>query len=179
MKKLLKNKFVISTLRKLFPIDPNNRYINLGGGDWYYPRWENIDLKANSVFTDYRLDLSKSNLPFDDNTVQLIFSQNFIYYLTEASCKKLFEECYRVLMTHGCIHIGIANNDIPEGRQIQDTMLEVKTRFTPIKLTKMLMDAKFGLSWNIAPRKSINKTLRGFMFDRKQEYIFHVEAYKV
>jgi len=180
LKENLPNKLVISTLRRLFPHDPRNRFINVGGGNWYYPRWENIDLKADDLFVDYRMDLNEMQpLPFEDQTVTLIFSQNFIYYLTEEACDFFLKECYRIMRVPGIIRIGVADNLNPIAQEIQDTMPEVKSRYTTLSLKMKLKRAGFMSPRYTPPRESEVKTLRGFMFDRIQDYIIHVEAVKL
>lgn len=179
IKKLIKNRMVITVCRKLFPFNPENRYVNLGGGNWYYPRWENIDLKADKLFVDYRMDLNKKELlPFLDSTVKILFTQNVIYYLERKSVQYLFRECYRVLKTGGLFHVSITDDDTKIGREVQDILSGVKTRFTCFLLRKMLTDAGFKNVQEVPYRKSSVRVLRGILFDRVPDRNFYMEARK-
>jgi len=179
MKRLIKNKIIVHTIQKICPINRSNRYINLGGGNWYYPHWENIDLKANKLFTTYRIDLdSQVSLPFYDNTVQIIFIQNMIYYLKKENVQHLFEECYRVLKNDGLIHISITDGDSIFGNEVMDTMSNVKTRFTFSLLSDMLKKEGFKNIQRIGFRQSQARVLRGRWFDRVPNRNIYVEGIK-
>ena len=92
--------------------DFNNRYLNIGGGGWYYPRWENIDFHQRSVFVDHIIDLRiKKSLPFMKNSVRAIFSSHCFEHLPQDSVFYILKECYRILKSGGIIRLSVPDLD--------------------------------------------------------------------
>lgn len=76
--------------------------LNIGAGKSYIPNFVNIDIAEHAEIT---LDLSSEKLPFDDNSVDLIFS----YHTLEHVPNYLFalSEIHRVLKHGGILLVGV------------------------------------------------------------------------
>lgn len=82
--------------------------LNLGCGHAIKEGWVNIDRDAHpGVFVH---DLS-TPLPFEDGSVEEIYSEHFIEHINEETACKLLEECYRVLAPGGRIRISTPDLD--------------------------------------------------------------------
>ena len=102
----------IILMKKLILPDPNNRFLNLGGGNWYYPGWENIDYYQSSILVDYEIDFrEKKSLPFSDNCVNAIFTSHVLEHLDDESLIFLLKECYRILKPKGILRISVPDMD--------------------------------------------------------------------
>jgi predicted SAM-dependent methyltransferase len=173
----MKSKIMVKLLRKIFPPNENHKKVNIGSGNWYYPRWETIDLKATKIEPDYRIDLSNGKLPFEDEFVHIFFTENFLYYLDDVGVKTILSECYRCLSNNGVIHIGLPFSDDEDGKRVYEQLLEHKTVFTVSLLKEYLKNAKFRYINEVQCRKS-SFIPRNFMFDRKLKYLRFFEAQK-
>lgn len=80
--------------------------LNLGCGDVHLDGWVNIDLDSDKA--DIRHDLAKP-LPYDDNTVDFIYSEHFIEHLTLKQGLALLRECRRVLKPGGVVRVATPN----------------------------------------------------------------------
>lgn len=76
--------------------------LNIGAGETYVPGFVNIDIAPHAELT---LDLNKDKLPFQDNSVDLVFSyhtlehvQNYVFALSEI---------HRVLKHNGRLLVGL------------------------------------------------------------------------
>lgn len=99
---------LVTIRKKIFRPSPNKKYLNIGGGNWYYPRWENIDFYADRVYVDYNLDLrTKTKIPIKDETVKIIFSSHFFEHISDEDCLFVLRESYRLLMPNGVIRISV------------------------------------------------------------------------
>lgn len=116
MKKILKyypgrktvRKLQIRIKRKLYPPDPNSRYLNIGGGNWYHPRWENIDHYVDPFYIDYKVDLRlKSPIELPANCAKLIFSSHILEHLSDEDCLFILEDSYRLLQQGGYVRISV------------------------------------------------------------------------
>ena len=76
--------------------------LNIGAGHTYIPGFINIDISERA---DLALDLNKESLPFENNSVDLVFS----YHTLEHIEKYLFalSEIYRVLKHGGVFLLGV------------------------------------------------------------------------
>jgi len=102
----------IILMKRLILPDPNNRFLNLGGGNWYYPRWENIDYYQSSILVDYKIDFrEKQSLPFSNNCVNAIFTSHVLEHLDDESLIFLLKECYRILKPKGIFRISVPDMD--------------------------------------------------------------------
>lgn len=111
-RKLYYNKLMIYLLKKIFPPDPNKRYLNIGGGIFYFPKWENIDYYTEEIYIDYKIDLrTKTPLPFPNNSVNIIFTCHVLEHLTDDQDLFLLKECYRILKPNGLLRISVPDMD--------------------------------------------------------------------
>jgi len=102
----------VMIMKKILPPDPKNRYLNIGGGLWYYPRWENIDYYRNSIHVDYNMDLRENlPLPFKNNCVIAIFTSHCLEHLPDENVIFLLNECYRILKPKGILRISVPDMD--------------------------------------------------------------------
>lgn len=102
------DRYFVLLMKHIFKPHHNERYINIGGGQWYYPRWENVDYYANKAYVDYCLDLrTKNKLPFQDECAALIFSSHFFEHISDEDCLFVLGECYRILKRGGTIRISV------------------------------------------------------------------------
>lgn len=76
--------------------------LNIGAGQTYLPGFHNIDLDSKA---EIQLDLSSDRLPFDDDSVSLVFS----YHTIEHIPNYLFAlgEIHRVLRHDGVLLLGL------------------------------------------------------------------------
>lgn len=101
-----------SFVKRILKPRPGDRYLNLGGGNWYYPRWENVDFYANHVYVDYCLDLrNDAKLPVLDGCAAAVFSSHLFEHITDEDCLFLLGECYRVCKPDGVIRISVPDMD--------------------------------------------------------------------
>jgi predicted SAM-dependent methyltransferase len=73
--------------------------LHLAGGKHYLPGWVNVDL-GRVRKKDLTLDLTKQ-LPYQDNSVDFIFSEHFIEHLSYEQGISFLKECYRILKAGG------------------------------------------------------------------------------
>lgn len=150
--------------------------LNLGSGNWSFPFWETIDLKAKNP--TYRIDLDKNpQLPYPDRCCRIVYTSNLLYYLTPISIQQLLNESYRILKFEGYIHIAVADNDLEIGRRTYDNDLPThKTRLNFMMLKEMLMNAGFTDIRKLRFRET--RLLVPFIFDRVPDRSMYVEARK-
>lgn len=103
----------VKLLKIIYPPDPKNRLLNLGGGGkWYYPRWENIDFYQKGVYVDYQFDLrSEKKLLFSNESVKAIFTSHVFEHLPDNSVIFLLRECHRILKPNGVLRISVPDMD--------------------------------------------------------------------
>ena len=102
----------VPLMKRLFKPYHLERRINIGGGNWYYPRWENIDYWADDKYVDYRLDLrGKKRLPLQDECVALVFSSHCLEHMSDEDSLFTLEECYRIMKPGGVIRISVPDMD--------------------------------------------------------------------
>jgi len=102
----------ITLKKKVFPPNPEERHLNIGGGNWYYRRWENIDLYADQVFVDYRIDLRlRAPIGLPDGCAKVIFSSHVLEHMSDESCLFILKECHRLLKPRGILRISVPDMD--------------------------------------------------------------------
>jgi len=84
---------------------PSGLALHLGCGPNLLDNWTNIDLDEK-YSPDIVHDLSQG-LPFDDNTVEVVYSEHFFEHLALADGIALMTECYRVLRPGGRVRIAM------------------------------------------------------------------------
>ena len=96
----------------LFKVRKDRRRINIGGGNWYRPGWENIDYFANHPFADYRIDLrSMQPLPIGDECAELVFSSHCFEHISDEEALFTLSECMRILKPGGLIRVAVPDMD--------------------------------------------------------------------
>lgn len=81
--------------------------LNIGCGKVKFPGWVNIDIEPDA---DLVINVRKG-LPFDDNSVDFIYSEHFLEYLTFEEGEKVLREFYRCLKKEGHMRISMPDLD--------------------------------------------------------------------
>jgi SAM-dependent methyltransferase len=76
--------------------------LNIGAGITYIPGFINIDILPHA---DICLDLNKDRLPFEDNSVEVVFSYHTLEHIKEYLYA--LKEIYRVLKHKGKLFLGL------------------------------------------------------------------------
>ena len=102
----------VSAMKQILQPHHSERRINIGGGRWYYPRWENIDYMDDSTYVDYKLDLrALQRFPFQDECAALIFSSHCLEHVSDEVALFTLDECYRIMKPGGLIRIAVPDMD--------------------------------------------------------------------
>lgn len=94
-----KRRIFASRLRRL-----SVKKINLCCGNQRIPGYFGIDFVRG---VDLYLDLSKNDLPFEDNSLDAVVCMSAINYFTRTRGQELIEEIYRVLRPGGVARFGV------------------------------------------------------------------------
>lgn len=81
------------------------RKLNLGCGPYHKQGYINIDVNPN--YTPDMLRDVRRGLPFDDDTVDEVWTNHFLEHLTQAEVLDLLEEVYRVLINRRTLTVGV------------------------------------------------------------------------
>lgn len=102
----------------------NSIFLNFGSGAFQHPLWTNYDFpglsdyyksiqgKINKDFYPINLCEEDLILPYDNNSVSLIYSGHTIEHLEEDKAKHFLSECARVLEPGGTFRIAIPSTDV-------------------------------------------------------------------
>lgn len=101
-------KFLFIYYRFIFK-NKKNLKINIGAGNQKIAGYLSCDVLKGS---DLRLDLSKSKLPFDFASVEVIICTSAINYITYKESELLVKEMLRVLRPGGIARIGVQDLDL-------------------------------------------------------------------
>ena len=103
----------LARLGKLvFRTREDRKRINIGGGRWYKPRWENIDYYANDPYVDYRIDLRlQQGLPIRDECAEMVFSSHCFEHISDEAALFLLGECSRILESGGVVRLAVPDMD--------------------------------------------------------------------
>jgi len=82
--------------------------LHIGCGDIYLDGWVNIDLDSDRA--DVKHDLTRP-LPYDENSVDFIYSEHFIEHLTVDEGLKMLKECHRILNPGGVLRVATPDLD--------------------------------------------------------------------
>jgi predicted SAM-dependent methyltransferase len=82
----------------------NVKKINLCSASQIIPEYLSVDFIGK---VDLRLDLEKSNLPFDDNSLDSVVCMSAINYFTRSRGQEIVNEVYRVLRKGGVTRFGV------------------------------------------------------------------------
>ena len=92
---------------KIKNVDNSKTLINIGSGDWECSGWINLDY-PNENYKDVQrkhkivpYDIRNDKIPFDDNSVDLVYSSHVIEHIETPFVQKMFDEVYRVLKYGG------------------------------------------------------------------------------
>lgn len=114
--------------------------VNLGCGNKYHKDWINLDFKSNNE--DVKEFNLLQKLPFEDNSVDVVYSSHVLEHFTKCEAPKFLEECYRILKPKGIIRVivpdleqlmknyftflnGAKNGDIDSQEKYEWTMIEL------------------------------------------------------
>lgn len=102
--------------------------LNIGCGTDYKKGWINIDNNSdnNIVKLDLYWDLLKP-LPFEDNSVDFIFSEHFFEHFTVDESQKIMKDMLRILRPGGVMRIAM-----PDLEMVVDHYLNVPVEKDPI-----------------------------------------------
>lgn len=92
--------------------------VNIGGGIWYKRNWKVLDFQSewysyNRLFIDYDYDLTKrEKMPFEDNSVDLFYSEHTFEHVSDRDCEHVLAEMYRCLKPGGAVRIVVPDMDL-------------------------------------------------------------------
>ena len=102
----------VMTLKHMLPPRPRRRRLNLGGGRWYRPRWENIDQLDDPHFVDHRIDLRENpRLPVEDACTELVYSSHCLEHVEDHVAALVLADCHRAMIPGGTIRIAVPDMD--------------------------------------------------------------------
>ena len=86
------------------------RFVNIGAGDFYHPYWTNLDFVSDWYGPRQKnvvnFDLTKNGpLPFDDDSLEIIYSSHTVEHVPFESSMNLFKEAFRCLKKGGVLRI--------------------------------------------------------------------------
>lgn len=81
----------------------NKIYVNFGCGNRYDKQWTNLDFSSNNEYVQ-ECDLRK-RLPFEDNSVEVIYSSHMLEHFPKNEAPSFVQECYRILKPKGLIRM--------------------------------------------------------------------------
>jgi len=85
------------------------KLVNLGCGHHFHKNWINLDLHASEFIQYYNI---KNKLPFDDNSIDVVYHSHVLEHLTKEDGEKLSKECFRVLKPGGILRVCIPDLEI-------------------------------------------------------------------
>lgn len=85
------------------PIKPASKKLHLGSGDVFLEGWHNTDLLPEKPYI-HKLDV-REKFPFEDESLELIFTEHMIEHLSCAEAQFMLGECYRTLTNGGTVRI--------------------------------------------------------------------------
>jgi len=96
------NRVKAAKFKKMRPLK-----LNIGCGKVKIPSWVNIDIEPAA---DLVIDVRKG-LPFNGNSVDLIYNEHFLEHLAVEEGEKVLRECYRCLKKGGTLRIAMPDLD--------------------------------------------------------------------
>lgn len=86
------------------------RFVNVGAGDFYHPYWTNLDFVSDWYSPRQKnvvnFDLTKNTpLPFDDDSLEIIYTSHTVEHVPFASSVNLFNEAFRCLKKGGVLRV--------------------------------------------------------------------------
>ena len=88
----------------------NRRFVNVGSGDFYHPFWTNLDFVSDWYGPRQKhvvpFDLTENTpLPFEDNTLEIIYTSHTVEHVPFKSSMNLFKEAFRCLKKGGVLRV--------------------------------------------------------------------------
>jgi predicted SAM-dependent methyltransferase len=81
----------------------SRRLLNLGCGNRFHKEWSNIDFNSSSEYVKaYNL---LEGIPCPDNYFDVVYHNNVLEHFQQCDGKRLIQECFRVLKSHGIIRV--------------------------------------------------------------------------
>lgn len=80
------------------------KLVNVGCGFTYHKDWINLDLKESEFVRYHNI---KEPLPFDDNSIDVIYHSHALEHLTKVEGTVFISECYRALRKKGIMRVVI------------------------------------------------------------------------
>ncbi len=127
----------------------NKLFLNLGAGKFKHKYWTNIDYSSSKykhlqqnqfVNIDFQ---NEEKLPYENNSIELIYCSHVIEHFNNEKILHLFEECHRVLKPNGSIRIVVPDADFYY-RLLQ---------FDNIEIFESLLLAKFRKKYGLTASK--------------------------
>lgn len=89
-------------------LNTNPKKLNIGGGNWFKMGWLNLDIYADNTFIDINQNLLENQeLPFIDESLELIFASHILEHLPDEVVLNLLKECHRTLKKGGIMRISV------------------------------------------------------------------------
>lgn len=82
--------------------------VNLGCGFTPFQGWQNLDILEHPEIIKHDLT---TPLPYEDNSVDLIYSEHFFEHLDEVDGFTLLQDCYKKLKPNGTLRISMPSLD--------------------------------------------------------------------
>ncbi len=102
MRSLLFSRVEVAKFKRMAPLR-----LNIGSGSVRFPGWVNIDVALGA---DLLLDVTRG-LPFDENSVDLIYNEHFLEHLTIEDAERVLEDFRRCLKKGGTLRIAMPDLD--------------------------------------------------------------------
>jgi predicted SAM-dependent methyltransferase len=96
--------------------------LNIGCGNVHKEGWINIDI-ANLGAADIIHDATKP-FPYENDSVDFIYSEHFIEHITLADGLSFFKEAYRILKKDGVMRIACPDLDVTIDQFVNDSWRE-------------------------------------------------------
>lgn len=108
-------------------MENNQRYLNLGCGNHFHSKWDNIDFNStNSTVKSYNL---LKGIPYQDNNFDVVYHSHLLEHFQKSYAKNFLLECYRVLKFKGIIRIVIPDLEriaIEYLKQLDNAIIGIK-----------------------------------------------------
>ena len=97
---------------------PAELLVNIGAGPWYQRGWKVLDHVGDwysypRIFVDFPYDLtSKARMPFEDNSVDLFYSEHVFEHIRNEHCQHALGEVYRTLRVGGGLRMVVPDADL-------------------------------------------------------------------
>lgn len=84
-------------------LSKNKVMLNLGCGNRFHPKWQNLDFSPVNKFVNKANLLEK--LPYQDNTVSCIYCSHFVEHIPRNKVPNFLKECARILKKDGILRL--------------------------------------------------------------------------